>query len=136
MFSANFLHLFCERNWFLFYCHLRSHSFLFPSFPFFPLVSYLFYTCCLGFHRSIKCFSPEPHKVFLQREQRCIRNPVKHLKCSFFTKINDFKPLTIFSKSSILDIWQVSEYVTGENKTSSKSFRVPQKMLWRLRNGF
>ena len=38
-----------------------------------------------------------------------IQNPVKYL--------NDFKPLTIFGKNSILDVWQGSEYVSDINAT-------------------
>ena len=53
-----------------------------------------------------------PVKVF--RTQRRIQNPVKHLRWSFFVKIvNDWKPLTIFPKSSILDGWLGSEYTSG-----------------------
>ena len=36
--------------------------------------------------------------------QRCIQNPVKHLTA---------EPLTIFAKSSILDVLQGSEYAIG-----------------------
>ena len=53
-----------------------------------------------------------PVKVF--RTQRRIQNPVKHLRWSFFVKIvNDWKPLTIFPKSSIVDGWLGSEYTSG-----------------------
>ena len=46
--------------------------------------------------------------------QRRIQNPVKTQKWSFLqTKVNNWKPLTIFAKNSILDIWLGSEYVSG-----------------------
>ena len=39
-----------------------------------------------------------------------VQNPVKYIRCTFFAKIvNGCKPLTIFTKSSILDGWQGSE---------------------------
>ena len=39
-------------------------------------------------------------------------------KMNSFTKtVNDFQPITIFSKSSILDVWQRSEYASVEMKT-------------------
>ena len=49
--------------------------------------------------------------------QKCIQNPVKYLaKVEMFEKtVNAFKikPLTIFAKSSILDLWQGSGYTSA-----------------------
>ena len=48
--------------------------------------------------------------------------PIKNL--FFFAKIvDDFQPLTIFTKSSILDVWQGPEYVSSFYITF-KSFRI------------
>ena len=45
-----------------------------------------------------------------------MRNPVKHLRKSFFEKtVKSFQPFTVFDKSSILDISQGSEYATNNN---------------------
>ena len=41
--------------------------------------------------------------------QRSIQNLVKQLRLSFLKIVNGFQLLTIFAKSSVLDIWQVSE---------------------------
>ena len=46
------------------------------------------------------------------------------LKMKFFTKIvNGFQTLTIFAKSSIVNIWQGSEYVSGYSQEELISFR-------------
>ena len=46
--------------------------------------------------------------------ERLIQDPFKHLRKSFFAKIlQGFQLLTIFAKSSNLDVWQGSEYVTA-----------------------
>ena len=45
--------------------------------------------------------------------QRRIKNPDKYLRWSYFVKIiNGWKPITMFVKSSILDVWQGSEYTS------------------------
>ena len=45
--------------------------------------------------------------------QRRIQNPVEHVRWSFFAKIvNSFQPLTIFVKSSILDVRLGFEYAS------------------------
>ena len=37
-------------------------------------------------------------------------NPVKHIYWSFFVKIvSNFYPLTVFAKSSIIDVWKHSK---------------------------
>ena len=38
----------------------------------------------------------------------------------FVKIVNAEKPLTIFAKSSILDVWQGSEYASGWTRTFSK----------------
>ena len=48
--------------------------------------------------------------------QRCIQNPVTHLKDEAFSEIiNGQKPFTIFVKHSILDVWQRSDYTSASN---------------------
>ena len=47
------------------------------------------------------------------RQAGAIQKPVKRLRCTFFPKIvNCFQPLSISTKSSILDIKQGSEYTS------------------------
>ena len=51
------------------------------------------------------------------RLQRPIQNSVKNLRLSALQEqlmaFNDFQPLTIFTKHSLLDVWQSSEYASG-----------------------
>ena len=43
--------------------------------------------------------------------------PSQTSKIELFEKVvNGFQPLTIFEKSSILDVWQGSEYASGNNQ--------------------
>ena len=47
---------------------------------------------------------------------RCFTEPYQISKIDFSTKIiNAFKPWTTFAKSSILDIWQVSDHVAASD---------------------
>ena len=50
------------------------------------------------------------HVFFIWITQGWSQNPVKHLRILFAKIINDWKPLTIFSKCSILAVRQDSEY--------------------------
>ena len=57
-------------------------------------------------HKSMSVFR-------FRKAQRCIKNPVKHLKMEYFAKtVNDIQPLTIFAKLSLLVVWQGSEYTS------------------------
>ena len=46
----------------------------------------------------------------LRITQRHIQNPVKHVRGSFCKNRQRLKPLTIFAKRSILDVWNSSQY--------------------------
>ena len=51
----------------------------------------------------------------LQSSREMCLEPYQLSKMEFFVKkVNSFQPLTILAKSSILDIWQGSEYVSLE----------------------
>ena len=56
--------------------------------------------------------------IYMFRTQRRIKKPVKHLRWSFFVNtVIDGKSLTIFGKSSILDLWDWgSEHASGISK--------------------
>ena len=56
-------------------------------------------------------------------QQKRIQNSVKQL---FANIVNDFKPLTIFSQSAILDAWQGSEYASAQGQWSREQ---PQEMF-------
>ena len=44
-----------------------------------------------------------------------IPSPVNHPKMQIFVKVvNDFQSSTVFAKSSILDVWQGSEYASNQ----------------------
>ena len=46
----------------------------------------------------------------MQVLERCNQNPIRHIRWSFSRKIvNGFQSLPIFTKNSILDVWQGSE---------------------------
>ena len=48
-----------------------------------------------------------------RQQQRRIHNPAKHLRWNVLPKVfKGSKPSIIFSKHSILDIWQCSEYAS------------------------
>ena len=50
-------------------------------------------------------------EINICEHQRRIQNSLKHLRWNFYSKIvNAWKPLTIFTESSILHIWQITEY--------------------------
>ena len=48
-------------------------------------------------------------QCFIQFQRR-IQNPVKHLTCSFSETKLRLKAVTIFERSSILDVWKGSEF--------------------------
>ena len=72
--------------------------------------------------------------------QRRIQDLVKHLRWSFFVNIiNDLKPLTIFTKSSILDGSQGSVHTSSEVTSSiyqTYKFKVYCNSFWRHCNVF
>ena len=72
--------------------------------------------------------------------KRRIQGLVKHLRWSFFVNIiNDLKPLTIFTKSSILDVSQGSVHASSEVTSSiyqTYKFKVYCNSFWRHCNVF
>ena len=58
-------------------------------------------------------------------QQRRIQNPAKHLRYSVLQKkVNYWKPLTIFEKCSILEVWQGSEYTSAQKYTGQKKYNI------------
>lgn len=50
------------------------------------------------------------------KTRRCIQNSVKHLGFQIFAEmVNSWEQLTIFAKSSVVDILQCSEYASGRH---------------------
>ena len=56
-------------------------------------------------------------KQFTLYSAEAYSEPCKHLRWSFVKKVNDFQSLTIFAKSSILNVWLGSEYASEEAAT-------------------
>ena len=59
---------------------------------------------------------------------RHIQSHVKHPRCSFLQ--NNFKPLTVFAKVSILGVWQVSV------NASAKTFQIKKVFIKKINNFF
>ena len=87
---------------------------------------------------SERLFSRTPLKWLLL--QRHIQDFVKHLKWTFFVNIIDgIRPLTIFKKSSILDVSQGSVYACSDVTSSiyqTYKFKVYWNSFWRHCNVF
>ena len=50
--------------------------------------------------------------------QEHFKNQLEHLRWGFFAKIlNDLQPLTVFTKSSLVDVWLGSKYASGSLNT-------------------
>ena len=62
------------------------------------------------FLKSLKRFSTCIQSLQL-RTTNCLSTHYWYLWWSFFQNINGFQPIIIFTKSSILDVWQVNETV-------------------------
>ena len=68
---------------------------------------------CSGFSSTFKFFIQEGNRYFSSLSE-ANSEPSQTRELNFFTKINNgFPLLTVFVKSSILDVWQGSEYASG-----------------------
>ena len=110
------------------------------SFNMFSWLLFLIGSFFLIFHQELH---PHPRQAFSSRvvttnqiQQKSIQSSAKPLRFSFFfflaKIVNDWKLINIFAKSSILDIWQCSEYVFSIWSEIWKTVRVFLINIWEM----